>query len=299
MHQREIFAIPNFTTEDVKNLISVLGEFLSSISELIDKYNNEPSDGSLASQERINFPNETSVLNAHYGGFLSMETSADHLMVFKDSIVEPAKSIAPWTCVRGLLESSALASWFLDPMIATKERVGRYFAFRYSGFIQQIKLYSIGEDRNEDVKRIHERIKKVEQDALDLGYPRVVDKNGKVDGICQRMPSITKLIGITLNKETEYRLLSAIAHGHHWATSQIGYRIIEYRDLKGTIQKGLKKHIEPMYVFYAANIAMTAYAQVLWYIWRLYAWDEDEIKILLNDSFDKLGFSNEERVWNR
>ena len=204
----------------------------------------------------------------------------------EDSIVEPAKSIAPWTCVRGLLESCALASWFLEPEIDVNTRVGRYFAFRYSGFVQQIKLYRAGGDRKGFINRVEARIKKVEQEALNLGFQPVVDNKGNLDGICQRMPNITTLIGITLDKEVEYRLLSALAHGHHWATIQVGFRVTEYsRNSKGNTQTGLAKHIEPNLVFYATSIAITAFAQVLWYIWLLYGWDKEEIIGVLNDTF--------------
>jgi hypothetical protein len=299
MSQRQNLAIPNITPADVKSLLSVLDEFLKKTEKLLDKYKNEPADESIASQEKIDFPQEVSVNNAHYGGFLSMEVAADHLMTYRDSLVEPAKSIAPWTCVRGLLESCALASWFLDPKIDVKDRVGRYFAFRYNGLVQQIKLYRASGDRQENIKRVNERINKIERDALNLGYQRVLNKKGDIDGICQRMPSITDLIGITLDKEVEYRLLSAIAHGHHWATNQIGFRVIDYSDSKGNIKKGLKKHIEPMSIFYATNIALTAFAQVLWYIWCLYGWNKEEIKSELNDTFDRLSFSKEYRIWNR
>jgi hypothetical protein len=299
MSQGQNLSPPDFTPADVKNLITVLDEFLKRTSEFFNKYNNEPSDDSIAIQERVTFPNEVSVKNAHYGGFMSMEAAADHLMVFKDSIVEPAKSIAPWTCVRGLLESCALASWFLEPEIDVNTRVGRYFAFRYTGFVQQIKLYRAGGDRNNFIKRVEERIEKVEQEALNLGYQPVVDAKGNLGGICQRMPPITDLIGITLDKEVEYRLLSALAHGHHWATIQVGFRVTGYSDSKGNTQTGLAKHIEPNLVFYATSIGLTAFAQVLWYIWLLYGWDKEEIKVVLKDTFDKLFLTNENRIWNR
>ena len=288
-----------FDGEDVINLVAVVHDFIAETSRLYDAYNNEPAIDSIAARERTNFPSRGAVENVHYGGILSMEAAADHLMVFADSLKAPAKTIAPWTCVRGLLESCALASWFLDPSIDVKARVGRYFAFRYAGFIQQIKLYNVEGNRHEDVKRVEERIRKVELDAINLGYPRVLNKkSGDIEGIGQKMPGITKLIGITLNRESNYRLLSAIAHGHHWATHQIGFRIIDFADSNGISQIGLEKHVEPVFVLYAGNIAMTSFAQVLWYIWRLYAWNEQEIKALLDTTFDKLKYTQERRLWS-
>jgi hypothetical protein len=288
---------PNFTGADVENMLSVVHHLTTETSRLYNAYNNEPTANSIATNEKTSFPKRESVENAHYGGILSIEAAADHLMAFADTLAEPAKTVAPWTCVRGLLESCALACWFLNPIIDVKTRVGRYFAFRYIGFVQQIKLLNVDGNRQEDVNKVEQRIQKVEQDALKLGFPRILNKAGKIDGIGQKMPDITQLIGLTLNREAEYRLLSAIAHGHHWATHKIGFRVIKFIDSRGKIQKGLEKHIEPTFVLYAANIAVTSFAQALWDIWRLYGWNEEEIKLLLDTTFDRLKYTNERRIW--
>jgi hypothetical protein len=294
-HQK---ATSNFTEADVRNMLSIVRDFFTESSRLNNAYKNEPTSDSIAAHERIVFQNRESVESAHYGGFLSMEIAADHLMAFTDTLTEPANTIAPWTCVRGLLESCSLACWFLNPIIDVKTRVGRYFAFRYIGFVQQIKLYKVGnKGQAEDVKRVEERIQKVESDALKLGYPRVVNKVGEMDGIGQKMPDITSLIGMTLDREAEYRLLSAIAHGHHWVTPQIGFRVIEFTDSDSNIRKGLKKTLEPMFVLYAASIAVTSFAQVLWYAWQLYGWNKEEIGALLDTTYNRLNYTEKRRLW--
>jgi len=112
------------------------------------------------------------------------------------------------------------------------------------------------------------------------------------------MPGITELIRITINREENYRLLSAIAHGHHWATHQIGFRIVPIENPKGIAQKGLVKHVEPSFVLYAGNIALTSFAQVLWYIWCLYGWNKQEIESVLDTTFDKLKYTQERRLWH-
>jgi hypothetical protein len=291
-------AAPNFTGVDVSNMLSIVNGFTTETSRLINAYNNEPTANSIAIQEKTSFPDRESVEDVHYRGILSMEAAADHLMAFTDSLAEPAKTVAPWTCVRGLLESCALASWFLDPMIDVKKRVGRYFAFRYIGFVQQIKLYNVDGKGQEEVNKVKQRIQKVEQDALKLGFPPILNKAGKIDGIGQKMPAITQLIGLTLNKEAEYRLLSAIAHGHHWAISLISYRVVEATNSEGKVQKGLEKHVKPMEVLYAANIAVTSFAQVLWDLWRLYGWNEEEIKSILDTTYDRLKYTKKRRIWH-
>ncbi|MBL8103073.1 MAG: hypothetical protein JNM02_11115, partial [Anaerolineales bacterium] len=200
--------------------------FIDETAQIVNQYKSEPTEDSLAIQERNNYPNKELIKDVHYRGGLSMEAAGDHLMVFVDSISEPAKTIAPWTCVRGLLESCALAVWFLDPNIDAKTRVGRSFAFRYSGFVEQIKYFQV-KKLYPQVNKVNQRIKKVENDAILLGYPRLLNKNKGICGIAQNMPSIVELIGATLDREGEYRLLSGVAHGHHWALSQVGFRISE------------------------------------------------------------------------
>ena len=59
-------------------------------------------------QEQMNFSTPELVRDVHYRGVLSMEAAADHLVSFADLLTEPPKAVAPWTCVRGLLESSAI-----------------------------------------------------------------------------------------------------------------------------------------------------------------------------------------------
>ena len=228
---------------------------------------------------------------------LSMESAADHLMVFADSIAEPAKTVAPWTCVRGLLESCALAAWFLDPDIDASVRVGRCFAFRYTGFVQQMKYYQV-EQRQSEMDYVQQRIVKVEQEAVSLGYPRLLKKNGDINGIAQPMPNITQLIGTTLDREGEYRLLSGVAHGHHWATQQVGFRKIKVKDAQGQLINALEKHVHPNFVLYVAHIAVTSFAKVIWDLWRLYGWNLGEVEHLLDTTYEELHYKPELRFWH-
>src|ERR1043165_5452333 len=161
----------NFTREDVLNMLSAVNDLIDGTAQIYNQYNNEPASNSPAIKEEKSFPKPELVRDVHCRGMLSIESAADHLMVFADSLAEPVKTVAPWTCVRGLLESCALAAWFLDPAIDAKTRVGRCFAFRYVGFVQQFKYFQV-EKRQSEIDKAQKRMIKVEQDALSLGYPR-------------------------------------------------------------------------------------------------------------------------------
>ena len=284
-----------YTRENLLNSISVMRLFIDETAQVVNRYKSEPTEDSLATQERNDFPNKELIKDVHYRGNLSMEAAGDHLMVFADSISEPAKTIAPWTCVRGLLESCALAIWFLDPNIDAKTRVGRSFAFRYSGFTEQIKYFQV-EKLYSQVNRVNQRIKKVESDAISLGYPQLLNKKGEICGIAQNMPNIVELIGMTLNLEGAYRLLSGVAHGQHWAVSQVGFRISE-ENLNGQEVKAFVKYLHPESVMFATNIAVTSFAKVFWYLAVLYGWSRKETISLLDKTYDRLSYNAKSRFW--
>lgn len=284
-----------YTRENMLNSISAMRYLIDESALIVNRYNSEPATDSLAIQERNSFPNKELIKDVHYRGNLSMEAAADHLMVFADSISEPAKTVAPWTCVRGLLESCALAVWFLDPTIDAKTRVGRCFAFRYSGFTEQIKYFQV-EKLYSQVNRVNQRIKEVENDASLLGYPQLLNKKGEICGIAQPMPSIVELIGTTLDREGDYRLLSGVAHGHHWAIGQFGFHVSE-ANLDGQKVKAYVKYLHPESVVYATNIAITSYAKVFWYMAELYGWDRKETISLLEKTYDQLSYNARSRYW--
>lgn len=284
------------THQDVLNMLSAVNDLFDGSGRIFNQYHHEPAANSIAAQEQKSYPKPGLVNDVHYRGMLSMEAAGDHLVGFAACLVEPAKTLAPATCIRGLLESCALAAWFLDPDVDAKTRVGRCFAFRYEGFVQQIKCFQV-EKRQAEIDLVQKRMTKVEQDAVSLGYPRLLKKNGAINGIARQMPGITELIGTTLNLETAYRLLSGVAHGHHWATQQLGFQAIEVKGAEGQVIKALEKYVHPNVVLYLGLIAISSFAKVIWYLWRLYGWDLKEAEHLLDTTYDRLRVRSELRFW--
>lgn len=284
-------------TQGLSNNLFFLDEFLVESSKLINYYHNESTENSIATIEKNTFPNRELVETVHYGGILSMESAVDHIMAFRDLLKEPAKTISPWTCIRGALESSALACWFLDPTTDVKERISRSFAFRFYGFKQQIKFLQLDKNAQKEILTVKTRIAEVEHTAINYGYSKVINKNGEIDGIAQRMPEITRLIGIMLGKEGEYRLLSAVTHGQHWALIQMGFKVISVKTPEGRVIKGLEKNLDPRFGLFCTHIVITSIAQVLWNLWRLYGWNIKDLQNLLNSTFDKMRFVKTDQPW--
>lgn len=107
--------------------------FHDKIGQLTDSQGMGPTKNSPAYKELHSFQNPESVTTAFSQGSMLIEVSADQLMAFTKTITEPAQAIAPWTCVRAIIEASGLALWLLNPNIGVTTRVRRSFAFRYEG----------------------------------------------------------------------------------------------------------------------------------------------------------------------
>lgn len=284
------------THKDVLSMLSAVNDLFDGAGRIFNQYHREPAANSIAVQERQSFPRPGLVTDAYSRGMLSMEAAGDHLAGFAACMAAPAKTLAPATCIRGLLESCALATWLLDPNIDVKTRVGRCFAFRYEGFVQQTKFFQV-EKMQAEIDLMQQRIMQVEQDAVSVGYPRLLKRSGAINGIAQYMPSITELIGTTLDLEPAYRLLSGIAHGDHWAIQQLGFQVIEVKSADGQVTKALEKRLHPNVALYLGLIAIRSFARVIWYLWRLYGWDLKEAEHLLDTTYDRLGVRVEHRFW--
>lgn len=111
------------------------------------------------------------------------------------------------------------------------------------------------------------------------------------------MPTITQLIASTLDRESDYRLLSAVAHGHHWVTIQVGFNVIEVTAKDGTAIKALEKSVNPAFILYAAHLGVTSFAKVLWYMWQFFGWEQHEIQELLDSTYQRLGYNPKLRFW--
>lgn len=272
----------NLTIEDVLRMLRAIQSLHDEMGRILNALGHQPQPGSQAEAELSGFQEPEHIQDAYIQANLLIEGAADHLMAFTKTVTEPAATIAPWTCVRGALESGALAAWLIDPAVDATVRVQRSFAFRYEGLDQQVKcVRAFGFDS--DLQRAKDRIDEVERDALRLGYTQVTNKRGDRTGIGQNMPSVTEIIGATLNAEGSYRLASAMAHGHNWAISQLGFC---RADDGGQLL--LEKHLNPVSVAYLCVGGANAFAKPVWQKFRLFGWDTKDLEGVFNAVFADL-----------
>jgi len=274
--------------QTVNNMHDIVGQFVNSCGL-------QPSPKSQAASELNMFQRPESLTTAYSQGTILIEAAADQLMAFTKTVTQPVQTVAPWSCLRCFIESCALAMWLLDPNIEAKTRVQRSFAFRYEGLVEEAKFLVAVGDKPTRIK-INTRIDEVERVALELGFPRVEDKNGERIGIAQNMPSITEIIIKNLDEEAVYRLLSAMTHAHHWALQQLSFRGIGGNNSLKIEDAGeneeihlFEKHLEPFYVAFLCGKAAKVFSKPVMYQCELFGWDVKRLKSIFALTFTNLG----------
>jgi len=273
----------------VSQSVMSVQDFLEQTGRIWASYGHQPSSDSHASKELISFARPESIGTAYSQGMTLIEVAADYGFALKNTLTEPAQSIAPWTCVRGCLEASALSMWLLDSKIDARERVKRSLAFRYEGLEQQAKFAQAtkGKINPNDIEK---RIDQIEQVAQGLGFPKIIDRNNKRIGAGQKMLPITQIVIEMLDKEQNYRLLSAMVHAHPWALQHFGFiqthtdQMI-FENVKGAY---FEKHISLDSINFLCVETIQCIFQALKTNFELFGWDFKPIALAAKIAIDKI-----------
>ncbi len=292
------------TVEKAFRVVQAVRDLHDDTGKFLDQYGHRPSPNSKAFLELHSFQRPESLITAYSQSGILIDVAADELIAFTKTVTEPAQSIAPWTCVRSIIESSAIACWLLDPALNETMRVQRSLAFRYEGLVQQERFGSaIAKDDYH--AEVLSRIEAVEKLALSMGFSKQQNKKGVRTGIAQKMPNITDIVKEMLNEEATYRLLSAVIHGHAWALQQLSFHKIDGQTVKLVEEHQneeraniFEKHLDPSHVVYLCLKAANTFARPVWYRCQLFGWDTKRFSNILDNSFDALGFRKDSAFWH-
>lgn len=206
---------------------------------------------------------------------------------FLDLVGDPERTVAPATCVRGLVETAAFGGWLLTPGIGVRERVARDFALRYEGLRQQLNIGSVHHRREVDAK-----IENLESAPSNLALrPCGIETTGtKRTGIGTTPFQPTKQVECFLDDPLAYRPLSAVDHGHHRALISVGMEIDETGDTKSG-EVLARQASSPNSLSYLGMISLSAYARLVWCIGRLHGWSEVELGHSLEHHLNEAGMT--------
>jgi hypothetical protein len=289
---------PSLSIDDFERMRDTLSDLRDALAQQVRAHGYDPQAGSPAALELTSFARPESLHTAHGQACMLTEVIADQLTAFIKTISEPVETIAPYTCVRSLLEATALGCWLLDPAIDARARVARSLALRYEGILQQQKWARAA---GEDPSNAQSRLAKVTDVANSLGYPPINDSRGKHYGAGIRMPSVTDLIRDVLDNEPLYRLLSAVAHGHHWAIHKLGFTLAPSHDaaspITGITLRGVTKEANILAMTTLVLESAVALARTTWYHGLYLGWDRDRLVASLEGHFDRLSATDALRFW--
>lgn len=209
--------------ERIVRMQKALVAFLNATGEYHDNRPRESSADSVMSHDILAFGDSRPFHNAVTLSDLAFHYTHSHLSLLAAAIAQSCEPLTCCTLVRSTLETAAIGAWVVDPTIGTVERAARVFSIRFDSIIQNIKVLQCTKNiRNSDIDQTNARKEVLAQQADALGIPVGRDK-GKVLWVGRRKPGATDMISDVLDDEWMYRLLSSVAHGHHWALRQLGF----------------------------------------------------------------------------
>jgi hypothetical protein len=285
----------------VRDIQPAIASLLERSARLMEANHDEPPSGSPLALDLASASRSESIATAVTFGDLALEYAADHLSAFARLLSEPIETLACFTCIRSMLEMSAIGAWVLDPAISTRERIARVFAVRYDAIDQQLKFGRCASVDQQKIADLEQRLVDVEADACRAGYPPLRNKKGAICGIGVHMPGATEMIRDVLKDEWLYRLLSAVAHGHHWAVVQLGFEDASQQSALASVgnaqMKVFRKAVSVNSVALFGLHGFLAFARVLWNKARYSGWDVMAVKSILNDAADSMKASKGVRFW--
>ena len=282
---------PPISEEFYDQLVKLVQTFPERAGVLIDDTGGVPAPGSRIDRELGGLP-DTEPLDISLSlGAQALEHAADHLFALSHACVEPVTLFAAFTLARGVIESAATATWLFDANIGMKERVERGMSLRLVGLEDQQKLsLAAGPDANEATRKIADRIKDMITDADARGMEPHRNRRSRVDGFGSKMPRRLELVSSVPGGEFDYRLMSAVAHGHSWALLGVGLK-------PSGKQNVVVKSPEPVTLAYVCSRSIEVFARALWAQVYLYGWKSGPFARLLEETYDSIGFVPELRFW--
>jgi hypothetical protein len=278
-------------------------QFRGALSDIHSMYDGRWLPNSQANSERASFVSPEDASAALCQGAVLIQVAADQLMAFTKTLTNPVQAIAPWACIRTMLETSALSSWLLDPQLDIRTRVQRSLAWQFEGLEQQLKyVRTSGLHDKATVTLIERHIDELENTALQLGYQRQVDKNRRRVRVGQRMPSSTEIVKQVYGNESSYRLTSAFVHGHFWAMQQLSFRADSAVSRTPVLdeQQGIVhvvNDVSPSNLILLIEIAGMIFARPIWNHCCLYGWDLIRMRKILDGWADTRSVSPHSRFW--
>ena len=273
--------------------VAALQDFLDQTSVIWNAQGGQPALNSQAALELAGFARPETIGTAYSQALMLFEAAADYSFALVKTLTEPVEAVAPWSCARSVLETSTLATWLWDVNINARQRAQRSLAFRHEGLKQQLKLAQALKGELDSEKAI-ERLKEVEKIAVELGFAQMGREKGKEQVVFDKpMPSITQVVTEVVDKQVNYRLLSAMVHGHAWALQPLSFgKIGESQDIfDGVKGKYAEKYVDFTAIAFLCVETITGLSRPILMKFKLFGWDLQPMILARNGAMNEIKVS--------
>ena len=278
-----------------------IGMLLERTQEFLKLCPAEPVPGSLFAQELHDSAKPEPITTAVSIGGLALEFAVDHLHSYAKIITEPIETLSCFTCIRSMLETTAIGTWLLDPTITSFDRIARVFAVRFDAIDQQLKVGKCIGISSQQIQELEDRLAAIENEAIGMGYKQFRNRKNAIYAIGVKMPGATNMIRDVLNDEWMYRLLSAVAHGHHWAIIQLGFKDATAKagplNVSGIALTPLDKKVCVDGIVLLGLHGMLAFSRLIWNKSRYNGLNLLQIEEIFEDVADTLKAKPSVRFW--
>ena len=288
-------------SDDLNAARKVLRHFPGQIAAF-HRHDEEPRDGSPASREHEQCP-DLEILDTAYaqGRQLVFLASTDHLDGLIRSLSGTMLSCTPYTCARGVLEACSTAIWLLDSQIGYRTRIERSLNLRLEGVRSQGRFYDKAERQNLDGRdewfrqnprhRTQERIEHLRACAKRLRIHQKY-KGSRFIAFGSRMPTISDRIRMSLDAETDYSILSSVAHANAAVLSQLSGSL-QVTDEGLVLEPGLAPH----FAIWLIRNVIQWHSRAAWACFQIFGRPSEDVTELLDTTYDALGIEPERRFW--
>lgn len=277
------------------------------VRELAIHLRYEYASGSQAEGEVQHWPLPLRLREAYVHGTRQyLFVALDHMLGLSQMLSPQATrlSLAPWTCSRVILESCANAVWILSTDISPEQRVARSLSSllhdeeelrKYLNSIAKHDPTAVNDPQYISIKdRAKDRMRSLESDAQIMNIASNFNKNGRLIGFGNEQSSALDRIASTLGPDIEerYRSYSAIVHGKEWATLALGAKVPQTSGSRAVVQE-----MSPSHAMSLVALSMSFFALAAWNHFRLYGWDEDALKGILDTAYNHALPTSSDRFW--
>jgi len=186
---------------------------VADIEQVLTATNGKPIAGSTAQTEAQASVGMSQVMAGISIASTLIHSAIDHLTAFCRTANEPPLQMACWTCARGVVESSALGAWIMNPALSAMARASLVFSIRNDALVEHNKFAVSAKDPNHNPNWVKNKLVELQAEATAIGCS--IPK--------KRMP-FTAISNEVFGSELDYRLLSGVAHGQIWATLAVVYK---------------------------------------------------------------------------